>query len=149
RELTRRAVNSAVRADEKEIAATYEFYQGSMEARFGNPAESKQHVAAGLQLANSRDPQALGAVALAMSGDQAHAQKLADDLKTRFPEDTLVKFVYVPAILGAMAVQQGDGAKAIGILQAVEPYDLASNLQALPAYIRGNAFLLKKDGAAA
>ena len=149
RELTRRAVNSAMRADEKEIAASYEFTQASFEARFGNSAEAKQHVAAGLQLANSRDPEALAAVALAIAGDQTHAQKLVEDFTTRFPDDTLVKFVYVPTVLGAMAVHQGDGAKAIGILQAVEPYDLGTNLQLLPAYIRGEAFLLKKDGAAA
>jgi eukaryotic-like serine/threonine-protein kinase len=149
RELIRQAVNSALRADEKETAANYELNLAVWEARFGNAAEAKQHVAAGLQLASSRDPQATAAIALAIAGDQAHAQKLADDLTTRFPDDTLVKFIYVPTILGATAEHQGDGAKAIEILQVVEPYDLGSNLQLLPAYVRGNAFLLKKDGAGA
>ena len=149
RELIRQAVNSALRADEKETAANYELNLAVWEARFGNAAEAKQHVAAGLQLANSRDPQATAAIALAIAGEQAHAQKLADDLTKRFPDDTLVKFVYVPTILGATVAQQGDGAKSIGILQVVEPYDLGANLQLLPVYVRGNAFLLKKDGAGA
>jgi hypothetical protein len=102
-----------------------------------------------LQLANSRDTQASAAIALAIAGEHAHAQKLADDLTGRFPDDTLVKFVYLPTILGATAVHQGDGGKAIASLQVVEPYDLNSTLALLPVYIRGDAFLLKKDGAAA
>jgi eukaryotic-like serine/threonine-protein kinase len=149
RELIRRAVNSAVRADEKETAASYELNLAILEARFGNASEAKQHVAAGLQLANSRDLQASAAIALAIAGEHAHAQKLADDLMGRFPDDTLVKFVYLPTILGATAVHQGDGAKAIANLQAVGPYDLNSSLALLPVYIRGDGFLLKKDGGAA
>jgi eukaryotic-like serine/threonine-protein kinase len=149
RDLIRQAVNSALRADEKETAANYELGLAVWEARFGNDGEAKQQVAAGLQLANSRDPQATAAIALAIAGEQAHAKKLADDLTTRFPDDTLVKFIYVPTILGATAVHQGDGAKSIGILQVVEPYDLGANPQLLPVYVRGNAYLLKKDGAGA
>jgi eukaryotic-like serine/threonine-protein kinase len=149
RELIRQAVNSAVRADEKETAASYELSLAIVEARFGNAVEAKRHAAAGLQLANSRDPQASAAIALAIAGEHAHAQKLADDLIARFPDDTLVKFVYLPTILGATAVHQGDGAKAIAALQAVAPYDLNSSQAMLPVYIRGEAFLLKKDGAAA
>jgi eukaryotic-like serine/threonine-protein kinase len=149
RELVRQAVNSALRADEKETAANYELTLAVWEARFGNTAEAKQHVAAGLQLANSRDAQATAAIALAIAGEHAGAQKLADDLIKRFPDDTLVKFLYLPTILAAAAVHQGDGAKAIASLQAAVPYDLSNTLVLLPLYIRGDAFLLKKDGAAA
>jgi hypothetical protein len=149
RELIRRAVNSAVRADEKETAAGYEVSLAMLEARFGNAVEAKQHVAVGLQLANSREPQALAAIASAIAGDQAHAQKLADNLIVRFPDDTLVKFIYLPTILGATALHQGDGAKAIANLQTVGPYDLNSSLALLPVYLRGEAYILKKDGAAA
>ena len=38
------------------------------------------------------------ALALAMSGDVARAQSLADDLGKRFPEDTIVQFSYLPTL---------------------------------------------------
>ena len=46
---------------------------------------------------------------------------LANDLEQRFPEDTSVRFSYVPAIRGACALRQGEPQKAINILQAALP----------------------------
>jgi eukaryotic-like serine/threonine-protein kinase len=149
RELTDRAVSSAERADEKETAAFYEISQAEFEARIGNYAEARRRVAAGLALPKNRDTDGLAGIVLAMTGDEAPAQKLADDLTALMPDDTLVKFIYVPMIRAAAAVHQGNGSKAIESLQATELHDLGTNLAALPAYLRGDAFLLQKNGTAA
>ncbi|HEY0701336.1 MAG TPA: serine/threonine-protein kinase [Candidatus Acidoferrales bacterium] len=149
REFTNRAVDLAKRADEKETAGGYESNQALSEARFGNFAEAKQRAAAALALTRNREAQSSVAIALAIAGDEAQAQKLADDLAERLPEDTLVKFMYVPTIHAAIAVHQGNGSKAVEFLQPVAPYDLSSNLGGFSIYVRGNAFLLQKDGAAA
>jgi len=149
REFTNRAVDLAKRADEKETAAGYEENQALYEARFGNAAEAKQRAAAGLALAKNRDIEANAALALAIAGDQAQAQKLAEDLTERLPDDTIVKFIYVPTIRAIAALHQGNSGKAIEFLQAVSPYDLSANLVLLSVYVRGDAFLLQKDGTAA
>src|ERR1700758_1760262 len=49
-ELTAQAVASAVHADEKETAASYEAQSGVRQALFGNPAPAKQHAAAALSM---------------------------------------------------------------------------------------------------
>ena len=149
REFNKRAVSLAQRADEKETAANYEVYQAVTEARFGNFAEAKERVAAGLAMARNRDSESVAAMALAMAGDQAQALKLVDDLAARLPNDTIAKFMYVPTTRAAVALHQGNGSKAIEYLQIVAPYDLSPILQGISVYLRGNAFLLQKDGAAA
>ena len=55
RELTRRAVDSAQRADEKEVAAGYKAEAAIREALVGNIALAKQQAQAALALANGRD----------------------------------------------------------------------------------------------
>ena len=57
------------------------------------------------------------ALALALSGDSARAQQLANDLEQRFPEDTSVRFSYLPTVRAQLALNHGDPAKAIDLLQ--------------------------------
>ena len=49
RELTRRAMESAIRADSKETGATWQENAALREAAFGNAADAKQAAAAGLK----------------------------------------------------------------------------------------------------
>jgi eukaryotic-like serine/threonine-protein kinase len=152
RELVRRAMESAVRADEKETAGGYQGGSALHEAFFGNANEAKQMAAAALKLTNSRDIQAEAAIALGLAGDTAQAQKLADDLTKRFPEDTLVKSLYVPAIRAAALLHQGEGAKAIEALKISSPYDLGQvpyELSMIGVYLRGEAYLQAHQGAEA
>jgi tetratricopeptide (TPR) repeat protein len=86
RELTRRAVDSAIRADSKENAAIWQENAAIEQAAYGKPAEARQSAAEALKLA----PTNLGveveaALAFAMAGDTARAESLAQDLGKRFP----------------------------------------------------------------
>ena len=69
RELSRRAVASAQRAQEKETAAGYESSAALREALFGNRAEARQRAAAALKLSTGRDVQYKAALALVLTGD--------------------------------------------------------------------------------
>ena len=73
RELMRRAVDSAQRADEKEQAAGYQAYAAVREALVGNMALAKQEAQAALALANGRDVEADSAITLALTGEFAQA----------------------------------------------------------------------------
>jgi len=153
RVLTRRAIESAQRGDEKEAAALYQAQGAVREALVGNMEQAKQQAHAALVLSKARDVEALSAIALGMAGDSAQAMRLANNLAKRFPEDTIVQFNYLPAIHAAALLRVSDGPKATEA-QAAPPYELGGNLQTLtfvlyPVYLRGEAYLAARQGTAA
>jgi eukaryotic-like serine/threonine-protein kinase len=155
RELTRQASVSALRAEGKEIAASYEASAALREALFGNAAEARQRVAAALRLSTGRDVQYGAALALAFVGDASQGQTWADDFGKSFPEDTVAQFNYVPTIHARLALNRKDSSKAIEALQDATPYELGvagviSNFASLyPVYVRGEACLSAHRGSEA
>jgi len=99
----------------------------------------------------------LAALAFARIGESERAEKLANEIAAHYPLDTLVNVYWLPVIRGAIELNRNNAAKAVEILQAAAPYELASP-QAwsglggplYPAYLRGLAFLrLSRAGDAA
>ncbi len=152
RAFSQQAVASAEHAEDKEAAATCVAGAALREALFGNASEARQRAAGALALSNGRDAQSVAAQALALAGDSERAQKLADDLAQRFPEDTLVQSSYVPTLRAQAALNRNDGAKAVEALKTVAPYELgvadtnsfSTNLY--PVYVRGQAYLAMHRG---
>jgi eukaryotic-like serine/threonine-protein kinase len=157
RDFSHRAVASAERAEEKETAANYEADAALREALFGITAEARQRAAAALGLSTGRDVQYRAALALALAGDAARAQALADDLAKRFPEDTAVQFNYLPTLRAQLALKHNDAPKAIEALRAAARYELGApapgavfNFVSLyPVYVRGEAYLAADKGSEA
>jgi eukaryotic-like serine/threonine-protein kinase len=154
RELSRRAVASAERAEEKETAASYEADVALREALFGNAAEARQRAATALRLSIGRDVQYEAALAFALAGDAARAEALADDLAKRFPEDTLVQFNYLPTIHAQGVLLRMDHSKAIEVLQLAASYELGTPTDRVspalyPVYVRGEAYLTAHQGSEA
>jgi serine/threonine protein kinase/Flp pilus assembly protein TadD len=154
RELTRRASDSAQRADEKETAAAYEAEAAVREALVGNTALAKQHARAALTFSAGRDVQAISAIALGLAGDSVQAARLADDLAKRFPNDTIVQFDYLPMIHAAAVLRGSSATKAIEALAPAASYDLGNTAQVLnfslyPVYLRGEACVAARQGSAA
>lgn len=155
RGLLQQAVAFALQAGQKEAAAGCEAAAASNEAFLGNPAQAKQHAAASLALSRGRDSEYRAVLALAKAGDGAQTALLADDLANRFPEDTTVKFVYLPVIRARLALNHGDSAKAVELLQAASPYELGvpstSNFSndVYAIYVRGEAYLAARNWQAA
>jgi DNA-binding winged helix-turn-helix (wHTH) protein/tetratricopeptide (TPR) repeat protein len=147
REFSRRAVASAEREEEKETAAGYEAEVALWEAVFGNAADGRRRALAALDLSSGRDVQYGAALALAFTGDAGRAQALADDLGKRFPEDSLVKFKFLPTIHSQIAINRNDYSKAIRTLQVTAPYELgisaggAFSPTLYPVYVRAKAYL--------
>jgi len=155
RELTRRAAESARRADEKETAAGYLAEAAVREALFGNPALAKQQAQAALALSDGRDAEAISAIALGRAGDAVQANRVAIDLGKRFPQDTLVQFEYLPMIHAATLLGSGntpqEAGMAVAALGAAAPYELGNpsvslNFFLYPAYLRGEAYLEARQG---
>ena len=150
RELSRRAVASAERVKKKEGAASHETDAALRESLFGNPTEARQRTTSALGLSMARDVQFGAALAMAMAGDAARAQTLADDLEKRFPMDTVAQFNYLPTIRAQLALSRNNSSNAIEILQAATPYELGqqgSMFRALyPIYVRGEAYRAAHQG---
>jgi tetratricopeptide (TPR) repeat protein len=151
-ELTRRAVDSAQRADQKETAAEYEAEAAVREALVGEMDLAKQEAQAALALANGKDIEGLSAIALGLAGYSAQAARLGAHLGKSFAQDTFVQSRYLPMLHAAIALRSGDGGKAVETLAAAAPYELgqgANNFFLYPVYLRGQAYLGSKQGTAA
>jgi eukaryotic-like serine/threonine-protein kinase len=157
RELTKQAVDSAVRADSKESGAISQAIDAQREAAYGNPAEARQSAAAALKLApTSQGVGVEAALAFAMAGDTARADSLAQDLGKRFPLDTQMQSLWLPAIQAQLALNKKNPAAALTALQAaVPPIEMGGiafvvNISCLyPTYVRGEAYLAAGQGSAA
>jgi len=157
RELTKQSVDSAIRADNKESGAIWRDNAALREVAFGNAAEAKQAAAEALKLApTSQGVEDEAALAFAMAGDAARADSLAQDLNKRFPLDTQVQSLWLPAIRAQLAIDRKNPADALNGLQAAAPpielgqIMFINNLSCLyPTYIRGQAYLAAGQGDAA
>ena len=157
RELAKRAADSGIRADSKENAAIFQAIAAQREAAFGNAAQARQAANEALKLAPaSQGVGAEAALALAMAGDTARAELLAQDLGKRYPLDTQMQSLWLPAIRAQVALNKKNSAAAINELQAAtSPLELGqigfvTNISCLyPTYVRGEAYLAAGQGSAA
>ncbi|HTS60185.1 MAG TPA: hypothetical protein VMH03_21755, partial [Terriglobales bacterium] len=154
-ELTKRAVESAIRADNKENGAIYLANAALQHAVYGNAGEARRIAAEALKLAPASPGTAAEvALAFATTGDTARAESLAQDLGKRFPLDTQMQSLWLPAIQAQMALDRKNPAVALNVLQAALPFELGSipfgNSTCLyHVYVRGEAYLAAGQGAAA
>ena len=119
------------------------------EAVYGNAAEAKRDALAALGVSHGRDVEYAAGLGLGLSGDSSRSEALAGDLEKRFPEDTFVRFTYVPVLRALAALQRGKPADSVDRLQDALRYELAANglnfgysLGGLhSAYVRGEALL--------
>ncbi|HEX6322876.1 MAG TPA: protein kinase [Vicinamibacterales bacterium] len=146
----RRAAELALARGRDERAALYTANAAAQHALFGLSAEARRMATEALrQSPPGRDLAYAAGFALALAGDSARAEALAAGLERRFPEDTGVRFTYVPALRALHAAKSGDLDRALSLLQANEPYEFAMpslpfNMSygvMYPVYIRGLAYL--------
>jgi eukaryotic-like serine/threonine-protein kinase len=155
RELTQRARDAAEQNDAKETAAIYEAQAALREAESGNREQAHADAIAAGKLAPNRDVRYLTALAFARAGDTDAAEQSAAELASTSPLDTLVQRYWLPSIRAAVAMQRRDPNRAIALLKDVGGIelsaDLLSSVQAClcPAYLRGAAYLMLRDGNAA
>ena len=69
----------------------------------------------------------------------------SDELNKTVPLNTLVQRNWLPVIRAAIALQRKDPNRAIDLLQTSSEIELGEN-RLLPAYLRGEAYLMLHDG---
>ena len=154
--MSRRASEVARQSALVERAALYEAGAAVREAFFGNAPEANRHATAARQLSDARDVEWGAAFAWALSGKSSESRALTNDLEKRFPEDTHVRFRYLPMLRALDALNAGEPSRALDLLQTAAPFDLAApgswggffgNLYSV--YLRGTAYLALHRGAEA
>jgi len=154
RRMSRQATELALQAAQRERAALYEAGAAVREALFGNLAVAKQTAHAALALSKGRGVEYGAALALALSGDSSQAEALANDLEKQFPEDTSVRFSYLPTLHAVLALKAGKPLDAIDLLQTAVPNELGAPASSFfgffgalyPVYFRGEAYLAARQG---
>ena len=135
--------------DSKENGAVYlSDCCGSGKRLTGNAREARQAAAEAIELAPaSPGAEAEAALAFAQVGDTGRAESLAQDLGKRFPLDTQMESLWLPAIQAQSALGQNIPTAALNALKAALPIELGlipfvNNLSCLyPTYVRGEAYL--------
>lgn len=153
RELSRRAVQAAQKAELGEPAAIWQGLAALREAAFANREEARKGAEDSLRFApNSRDVQALAALVLARAGETQRAQAILDDLRARYVSNTIVQSVWIPTIRAQAELLTKNPSGAVQVLETAAPYERGqmignlSNCCLLPIYLRGEAYLAAGQG---
>ena len=158
RESARRAIALASAAGNLERSAAYETAMAVWEGWYGNTAAASRGAQHVLETSKGRHVTYAAALALAIAGDTARAQTIAADIESRFPEDTSVRFSYVPALRALVALKSNDPSRAIEQLRPAATYEFAQpgisfygvggvGFGAMyPTYVRGLSYLAMRKG---
>jgi tetratricopeptide (TPR) repeat protein len=145
-ELYRQAVESALSGKFDENAAHISSRQAEISALVGSETQSLALALAAVTKDRSRDTLSVVGLTQAMVGDTHQASVIVDELRRRFPTDTLVNDTWVPMIRGEVEVKHGDPSKAIEFLQVASSYEAGLTAHLRPNYIRGQAYLKARQG---
>jgi eukaryotic-like serine/threonine-protein kinase len=88
------------------------------------------------------------------AGNFKAAEKLVQELEKSAPTNTVLKLYWFPTVKAAVEIARGNSAQALDLLQAAAPYEMGSpppfQIESLyPAYLRGEAYLVARQGPAA
>jgi eukaryotic-like serine/threonine-protein kinase len=143
------SIRTAAREDFHELGAQWTMEDAESHAIAGQCAEARQEIARGLELGRNNFTLERASRTLALCGAGGDASRLSGELADRFSSATLTTRIQLPVSSAALAVQRGDSARALELLDTVTPYDHAPAAEFWPRYLRGLAYLQMKDGHAA
>lgn len=146
RELSRRAMLAARQADEADTAANYLASSALRESLFGNGEEARRRAKAALPNSKNEGLMFWASLALALAGDTADAGTVAGHLTASHPDDSFVKYVFLPTIQAQISLRKSNPAMAIQYLEAAVPYELGDEGRLYPVYVRGEAYLAARRG---
>jgi eukaryotic-like serine/threonine-protein kinase len=150
REMSRRALESAARAGEKEIAAELHLDAALRDSELGDQLQAQQHINTALGIASTPEVQTLAALALARAGRVSESQKLAEHLAAAYSSNTLLNSYWLPTIRAAIELDRKNSVRAVETLRNAATYELSwfppleGNLYS--SYLRGQAYLLLRQG---
>jgi hypothetical protein len=99
--------------------------EGASHAIVGQCAEARRDVSSGLELGRDNGPLERASRVLALCGAGCDALSLSSEVAKRFPDATLTNRVSLPVTASAVAIEQGEPARGLALLEPVRGYDHA------------------------
>jgi tetratricopeptide (TPR) repeat protein len=156
RDLAARAVDAANQGEHADLPAVWAESAALREAAFGNTDEARKQTEAGLKLVHTgSEAEAQAALTFALIGDAARADALTRSVNQRFPADTQLRSVWLPAVRSQLALLKKNPDQAINDLAPAVALELGeSTFGPNPSclystYLRGQAYLADEKGTAA
>jgi hypothetical protein len=142
----RRSMETAIQAEATEVAAGYSAQAALRGAALGQCGATKTSASQALVIERNLVSLTRAALALAWCGDAA-APPLVEELASRYPRNTVVNEIWLPAIRAAFELKRGRAESAITALAPAARYEAAAEFW--PQYLRGQAQLNLGRGAEA
>jgi len=142
-------IEAARRGNFNEVAAQLTIEDAEVHAIVGQCREARTEVSAGLALSHDNGTLEHAGRALAICGAEREALELSSELAKQFPEAIFTNRLQIPLTAAAIAIERGDAARAIELLEPVRRFDHAPSAEFWPPYLRGQAYLQLKNGPAA
>jgi tetratricopeptide (TPR) repeat protein len=154
RDVSGRAVEQAVHGGQPERGGLWKTGAAIREALFGNARDAGAQATGALGLSTGREVEFGAAFALAIAGDSSRSEALALDMERRFPNDTAVRFCYLPVVHAILALNRGDTERAYTLLELTVPLEQGMPRSSVfgrfgafyPVYVRGLAHLAAHRG---
>jgi tetratricopeptide (TPR) repeat protein/predicted Ser/Thr protein kinase len=150
-DLYQRAIDIALSRGLTGTASGYAAHLAWTEALYRDPQAPTEHIR-GVITRIDADTDAPGTVprfraaaAFGLVGMAAEAQALVSRAEQRYPESTFVRTVLGPTAHAAIALHRGQPAEAIAALRAATPTETGTVAGLVPFYLRGEAYLLKRE----
>jgi len=140
RQLTARMKEISLREKETSVAADRLSDVAFQEALVGNTDEARWYAAEATKLGGEPP------TALMLTSDPTEATKMVDLLESQSPPDGYMYKVRIPLIRGAIELNRGNTKRALELFAPSEPYEAGWFDLYMPAYLRGQAYLLASRG---
>jgi tetratricopeptide (TPR) repeat protein len=144
-ELFQRGIQMTDRDDLRELSAQTAAEDAETHAIAGQCVDARREVSAALGFGRDNFTLERASRTLALCGRAEESQRLVAELAARYPAASLTTLIHRPVTAAAIAVQSGQADRAVAQLDPVAAYDRAPASEFWPSYLRGQAFLQKKD----
>src|SRR5262249_36380841 len=133
-------LDRAKREKNKQEVGGIEAGEAFDDALLGQLTTARQHASASLHLVGEPG------MALALIGDAAQADKIAEKWESRATEGGYFEGIFIPELRAAVEIRKGNAARAVELLAPVKRYEAGWIDRYMAAYLRGQAYLATRRG---
>ena len=135
----RRATDLALRAEAKEVVASYTAEQALRAAWLREFSQSLTLAQDALKIERNRTVLTRAALAFALAGETAKAEAIIQELEQKHPKDTMVNQVWLPEIKAAIELRKDNPHQALELLEQPKRYQSAASFS--PQTLRSMVYL--------
>jgi serine/threonine protein kinase/tetratricopeptide (TPR) repeat protein len=133
------AIEIATRAGAKEVVAGYIADQAVRAAWLERFSDAISMGEKALTIERNRNVLTRSALAFAIAGEIGKTQSIIQELEQRYPHDTLVNQLWLPAIKAAIELKKGNAQTAIDLLENTRRFEVVGEFR--PQTLRTMAYL--------